>query len=411
MNKIDLLESGLRPTNGRPLLEGNRPLSITIFDSGKDNVTIYDVDSWHRNTGLTMIGFHFYVSKEGNIYVARPEKCFGEIIEDTKGRDFNTNNILICVEGDFEVSRISSVQKSTVVNLLQYLLEKYTNIDRIYSFNELIEGANNPGLFLPINEIRSKALGSLDPLYVTAPNGIITYSYGSRTLYYNDDDNLKGNDIRILQENLNSLGYVIEFRNGVYDIYTLNAINSFQRFINVEINGIVDEYLYDIIDKLIKIKYKEKNVLEFYRILYFKQPVMFGEDIFSIRNRLTELGYDLKSVSNEYDQDLEDVVKLFQANKGIYVDGIIGPITFSIIESSSVTSFTRVLKLTSPLLEGEDVTAVQTKLRELGFFNDKINGKYGVSTKIAVANLQASKFIMVTGEVDLITYNIIFNKN
>lgn len=60
-------------------------------------------------------------------------------------------------------------------------------------------------------------------------------------------------------------------------------------------------------------------------------------------------------------------------------------------------------------MTGEDVTYLQTKLKELGFFNERIDGFFGQNTLVAVTNFQRSVGIKADGVVGSLTWNKINN--
>jgi putative peptidoglycan binding protein/CHAP domain-containing protein len=59
----------------------------------------------------------------------------------------------------------------------------------------------------------------------------------------------------------------------------------------------------------------------------------------------------------------------------------------------------RLLLVTSPLLEGPDVLAVQRRLRTLGFAPGPLDGQYGPATESAVRGFQAAAGVEVDGVV------------
>lgn len=60
---------------------------------------------------------------------------------------------------------------------------------------------------------------------------------------------------------------------------------------------------------------------------------------------------------------------------------------------------------------GEDVTFLQTKLKEHGFFNENIDGNFGQNLLVSVTNFQRSQGIKSDGIVNSITWNKLLNFN
>ena len=65
----------------------------------------------------------------------------------------------------------------------------------------------------------------------------------------------------------------------------------------------------------------------------------------------------------------------------------------------------RVLKVTKPLIRGDDVKAVQEKLIAAGYGcgTDGANGVYNTATAAAVRHFQSMKRVIVNGKVDKFT--------
>ena len=72
-------------------------------------------------------------------------------------------------------------------------------------------------------------------------------------------------------------------------------------------------------------------------------------------------------------------------------------------------NYSRILKVTSPLMYGEDVRAVQNKLNSLGYNAGTADGYYGEGTRTAVINFQTARGLDIDGEVGPNTWNTLFN--
>jgi Putative peptidoglycan binding domain/D-alanyl-D-alanine carboxypeptidase len=95
----------------------------------------------------------------------------------------------------------------------------------------------------------------------------------------------------------------------------------------------------------------------------------------------------------------------------IEVDGGYGAETAARLDRSPATGFgsvssatgfgrTRILKLSDPFMEGDDVRKVQQALSTLGFLQDEqVDGLYGPNTKLAVEIFQKREGLSVDGQV------------
>lgn len=83
-------------------------------------------------------------------------------------------------------------------------------------------------------------------------------------------------------------------------------------------------------------------------------------------------------------------------------DGLFGPETAARLDRSPAEGFgaTRLLKLTSPNMQGEDVRRVQEALVQVGLLrSDEVDGIFGINTEIAVKNFQERNGLSKDGAV------------
>lgn len=108
--------------------------------------------------------------------------------------------------------------------------------------------------------------------------------------------------------------------------------------------------------------------------------------------------------------------KLWNLNnpdRTLTVDGDVGPMTlarlgespiegFSKGDKSSVNPLWRVLRLTAPLMQGEDVRELQQALIKMNF-NLDADGFFGTTTDVAIKKFQQDKDLIADGVVGLVT--------
>jgi peptidoglycan hydrolase-like protein with peptidoglycan-binding domain len=74
----------------------------------------------------------------------------------------------------------------------------------------------------------------------------------------------------------------------------------------------------------------------FGRTLRLTSPTMNGEDVKNIQQALLELGYlEIGTADGSFGPKTEEAVRHFQGNNGLTVDGIVGPLTWDALFSSS----------------------------------------------------------------------------
>lgn len=70
-------------------------------------------------------------------------------------------------------------------------------------------------------------------------------------------------------------------------------------------------------------------VQSFVRALTFRLPLMRGDDVLALQRRLTQIGAFRGSLDGLFGEDVDEAVRGFQRAKGLAVDGIVGPRTWS----------------------------------------------------------------------------------
>ena len=211
------------------------------------------------------------------------------------------------------------------------------------------------------------------------------------------------NEIATIQAQLNKKGCSVGTVDGIAGPATYNAVISFQNKNGLTADGQVGTATWDILFDTVS------GGTTYTRILKVTSPLMYGEDIKAVQNKLNSLGYNCGTADGYYGNATKSAVISFQSAKGLTADGEVGPATWNALFSSSSTStgssYTRLLKVTSPLMYGEDIKAVQNKLNSLGHNCGTADGYYGNATKSAVVSFQSAKGIDTDGVVGPTTWN------
>ncbi len=105
-------------------------------------------------------------------------------------------------------------------------------------------------------------------------------------------------------------------------------------------------------------------------------------------------------VDEVFDEELDAAVRSFQQDRGLLVDGIVGPWTFAALDAAKWRLGDRLLRH-SPghLVRGDDVMELQERLFGLGFHPGRIDGLFGPDTEGAVRAFQRGVGLVVDGEV------------
>lgn len=134
-----------------------------------------------------------------------------------------------------------------------------------------------------------------------------------------------------------------------------------------------------------------------------------GAAVAEVRARLAHLGLlddkgNIVGGINVYDQKVAIAVRTFQQERGITVDGLVGPETFRRLEEARWQLGDRVLSFTpGHLMVGDDVTELQRRLNQLGFNAGRPDGIFGSGTDFALREFQRGVGVSVDGTCALDT--------
>jgi peptidoglycan hydrolase-like protein with peptidoglycan-binding domain len=120
-----------------------------------------------------------------------------------------------------------------------------------------------------------------------------------------------------------------------------------------------------------------------------------GGAVRELQVALQETGNDPGSIDGVFGSQTEAAVKAFQAERGITVDGIVGPITWRNIDEFA--------EFDEPVLRegstGLPVRRAQSRLTAAGFDTGGVDGVFGPQTESGVRALQQATGVTVDGIV------------
>ncbi len=132
-----------------------------------------------------------------------------------------------------------------------------------------------------------------------------------------------------------------------------------------------------------------------------------GAAVAEVRARLAHLGLITDSdptVNNTFDADVDNAVRIFQQERGITVDGVVGPETFRRLDEARWQLGDRVLAFTAGhVMIGDDVSELQRRLNQLGFNAGRPDGIFGPATDGALREFQRGVGVSADGTCSLDT--------
>jgi N-acetylmuramoyl-L-alanine amidase len=124
-----------------------------------------------------------------------------------------------------------------------------------------------------------------------------------------------------------------------------------------------------------------------------------GPAVRDIQDRLAALGFEPGADPRAVFSDgTREAVTAFQKAKGLDVDGIVGPNTWRSLYEAGYRLGDRILLLRRPMMRGEDVAELQSRLNSLGFDSGKVDGTFGPDTETAVTDFQHNRHLAEDGK-------------
>ena len=233
-----------------------------------------------------------------------------------------------------------------------------------------------------------------------------------------------GEEVRTLQKRLKELGYYKGSIDGSYGTQTVAAVKAFQTRNGLTVDGVAGGKTLtclnsssakkaedDTADDDQKDDEKDDGVL---------RPGDSGDEVKELQYRLKELGYYSASRDGVYGSATRTAVMAFQTRNGLTVDGIAGPATLKKLNSSSAVAAgsssssgssssgssgstgttDTTLKTNQTLKPGDtsdQVSAMQKRLKELGYYTGTVDGEYGYGTRQAVIAFQRNNGLTQDG--------------
>lgn len=125
-----------------------------------------------------------------------------------------------------------------------------------------------------------------------------------------------------------------------------------------------------------------------------------GPAIAEIRTKLSQIGLldDTQPGPQTFDEDVDLAVRHFQQDRGLAVDGVVGPTTYRALDEARWRLGDRLLSyvVTNPQT-GDDVVGLQRRLSELGFDVGRLDGLFGERTGEALREFQRNVGIPADG--------------
>lgn len=125
-----------------------------------------------------------------------------------------------------------------------------------------------------------------------------------------------------------------------------------------------------------------------------------GPAVRDIQDRLAALGFESGADTRAIFADGTRMAVLeFQKAKGLDADGIVGPDTWRSLYEAGYRLGDRIIFMRRPMIRGEDIAELQSRLNSLGFDCGKADGIFGPQTEHAVTDFQHNRRLAEDGRV------------
>jgi N-acetylmuramoyl-L-alanine amidase len=111
-------------------------------------------------------------------------------------------------------------------------------------------------------------------------------------------------------------------------------------------------------------------------------------EVADVQARLRAAGLGIDDEGGLFGDSTEQAVRTFQQRRHILADGIVGPNTWNELVEAGWRLGDRILYLTRPMMRGDDVRVLQTRMNALGFDAGRADAIFGPETDHAVRAFQ-----------------------
>lgn len=217
----------------KSLVKRGSTKNIYIHHSASTTGDAKTFHKWHLSKGWSGIGYHFVILKNGTIEEGRPIDSVG-----AHAQGYNSNSIGICLVGSFDKEKPTDKQIKSLVELLEYLLDKYgLNVSCVRPHSS-VNSTICPCFDIRIATDKIKVVEDK----LTLPKGVLCY--GS-----------KGKEVVNLQKCLNkAMGCSLE-DDGILGVQTRTQLCAFQnKFMGAhEMDGVYGARTKEALKKVLNI--------------------------------------------------------------------------------------------------------------------------------------------------------------
>ncbi|MHB1711668.1 MAG: peptidoglycan-binding protein [Acidimicrobiales bacterium] len=131
-----------------------------------------------------------------------------------------------------------------------------------------------------------------------------------------------------------------------------------------------------------------------------------GPEVVDVQHRLGSLGLSVGlDTDGTFGPGTRSAIEAFQYRRGLRLDGVCGPQTWSVLVEAGQRLGDRFLYRCTPMLRGDDVAELQQRLSALGFDIGRVDGIFGDRTSAGLSDFQRNVGLPVDGIAGSSTVN------
>lgn len=205
----------------------------------------------------------------------------------------------------------------------------------------------------------------------------------------------KGDEVKAIQDALKAKGYLTGASDGNFGSATASALKGFQRANGLPVTGIADDATRAALldENSVAMTESTGATASLYETLKKGDQ---GTSVKTLQEKLKALGYLTGTADGKYGAGTVKAVEAFQKDNGLEATGRVDEDTMAALNAKEIparTSFAR-----GDI--GDDVKALQERLKGLGYLEGEADGNFGSKTEQAIRRFQQAKSIKVTGKAD-----------
>ncbi|MBR1848780.1 MAG: peptidoglycan-binding protein [Lachnospiraceae bacterium] len=198
-------------------------------------------------------------------------------------------------------------------------------------------------------------------------------------------------NVRIIQNELKTLGYLKGNADGAFGTGTEAAVKAFQKASGLTQDGLVGSGTRAKLAEAVKNHNQPKPEDTVLKV------GSKGAKVEDLQRKLQALGYNVGTPDGQFGQTTKDAVVSFQKTYGLTADGQAGTKTQQAV-NSAYNDYSNHLYAKGRM--GEPVKQIQSDLKTLGYLSGNADGAFGSGTEAAVKNYQQKNGLAQTGKVD-----------